>query len=99
MPFPALNLDDPTDKQRHSDLVALGGRMLRLNTHLAAATLPPERTGLERRLESTAREIDKAVYALFGLGARDVNVIEGEAAKEAIGIAAPSDSPQSQRES
>ena len=84
MPFPTLNLDDPTDKQRHSDLVALGARMLRLNTHLAAATLPPERAGLERRLESTAREIDKAVYALFGLGARDVNVIEGEAAKEAI---------------
>jgi Alw26I/Eco31I/Esp3I family type II restriction m6 adenine DNA methyltransferase len=84
MPFPTLNFADPDDQQRHSSLVALGERMLRLTTLLTAATLPHERSGVERRLESTAREIDKEVYALFGLSAAEVSVIEGEIAKEAI---------------
>jgi Alw26I/Eco31I/Esp3I family type II restriction m6 adenine DNA methyltransferase len=84
MPFRSIDFSDEEDAQRHTDLVALGERMLRLNVHHAAATLPHELTGLERRIEATTREIDEAVYPLFGLSPADVSVIEGEAAREAV---------------
>jgi hypothetical protein len=84
MPFRTIDFDEVRDRKLHDDLVAQAERMLRLNLHLAAATLPQEQIGFERKVEATAREIDGAVYSLFGLKPADISVIEGDVAREAV---------------
>jgi hypothetical protein len=78
MPFRVIDFSDADDKKRHDDLADLGRRMLRLNSLLADATIPQERTSLERRIEATASEIDAHVYGFFPLTASDITVVESE---------------------
>jgi adenine-specific DNA-methyltransferase len=58
-------------------MVALVGQMLELHKHLQAATSEAERGVVQHQIEATDRQIDGLVYALYGLTAEEVAVVEG----------------------
>jgi hypothetical protein len=78
LPIPALNLSDASDKAKHDELVALVEQMLALKQKEAEEQNPQTKTTLARLIQSTDREIDKKVYALYGLTAEEIKVVEGE---------------------
>jgi hypothetical protein len=56
--------------------------MLNLHKRLAAAHTPHERTGLERHIQATDRQIDRLVYDLYGLTEDEIRLVEGGTANE-----------------
>ena len=61
MPIRPIDFADPADAARHARMVALVEQMLALHQRRAA----------------TDRQIDRLVYALYGLSEEDVRIIEG----------------------
>ena len=55
----------------------LVGRMLELNQKLAAASVPAEKTMLQRQIDATDREIDQLVYQLYDLTPEEIKIVEG----------------------
>lgn len=51
--------------------------MLALHKSLSAARNPSEQDRLKREIESTDGEIDRLVYALYGLSEEEVKIVEG----------------------
>ena len=51
--------------------------MLDLHKKLDTAKLPDDRTGIERQIAATDREIDKLVYELYGLTEDEIKIVEG----------------------
>ncbi|MHB1458140.1 MAG: Eco57I restriction-modification methylase domain-containing protein [Armatimonadota bacterium] len=76
-PIRTINFDDPQDKAKHDKMVELVTRMLDLHKKLGAATIPGDRTQIERQIASTDREIDKLVYELYGLTEDEIKIVEG----------------------
>jgi len=58
-------------------MVALVQSMLALHKQLAAAHTPNEKTMLQRQITATDQQIDRLVYALYGLTEEDVGIVEG----------------------
>jgi hypothetical protein len=52
--------------------------MLILQSNLAGANTPNERTILQRQIDATDREIDRLVYDLYGLSDDEIKIVEGE---------------------
>jgi hypothetical protein len=67
LPIRKIDLGDPMDKARHDRMVKLVQRMLNLHKQLAAATTPADKTGVQRRIDTTEKRIDQLVYELYGL--------------------------------
>jgi len=65
LPIRTINFDDPADKARHDQMVALVERMLELHRQLAEAKLPQARTVLQRQIDAIDRQIDRLVYELY----------------------------------
>ncbi len=59
-------------------MVTLVERMLELHRKLHAATLPQQKSLLQRQIDATDREIDTLVYELYGLTAEEIKIVEGE---------------------
>jgi hypothetical protein len=74
-----INFDDPTDKAQHDRMVSLVETMLRLKQEQAAAEAESSdrRHTIAERIERTDRAIDALVYALYGLTAAEIAVLEG----------------------
>ena len=51
--------------------------LLDLHKKLDAATLPNDKTQIERQIAATDREIDKLVYELYGLTEEEIAIVEG----------------------
>ena len=79
LPIRTINFDDPVDKVRHDQMVALVERMLDLHRQLAEAKIPQTRTMLKRQIEATDRHIDRLVYELYGLTEDEIEIVEGKA--------------------
>ncbi|MBP6964643.1 MAG: N-6 DNA methylase [Armatimonadetes bacterium] len=77
LPIRAINFDDPDDKARHDRMVELVDRMLDLHKRLDAATLPNDKTQIQRQIAATDREIDRLVYELYGLTDEEIKIVEG----------------------
>jgi hypothetical protein len=54
--------------------------MLALRQKLAAAKTPQEKRLLEQQIAIADREIDRLVYALYGLTEDEIAIVEGEEA-------------------
>jgi len=70
-------------------MVALVERMLALHTQLAAAKTPHERAILQPQIEITDRQIDRLVYALYGLTEEEIAIVEegtGECARHDFAV-------------
>jgi len=67
-----IDFDNPEEKKRHDDLVALVERILELNRRLKDA-VGRAREELKRRIERTDEEIDELVYELTE---KEVQIVE-----------------------
>ncbi len=65
------------DKSAHDRMVKLVEQMLELHPKLAGARTPQEKTALERQIAATDAQIDALVYALYGLTAEEIAIVEG----------------------
>ena len=75
---------DPTNKSEkslHDEIVQLVTTMLQLQQQKQSATLPEQVQQLEQRIAYTDDKINEKVYALYGLSAAEVGVVEGAAGK------------------
>ena len=62
--------------ERMGELVNL---MLDLHKQLDTAQLQDDKTRIQRRIDSTDREIDKLVYELYGLTEDEIKIVEESA--------------------
>ncbi|MBA7465547.1 hypothetical protein ES707_00717 [subsurface metagenome] len=76
-PIRTIDFSDPADVTRHDRMVTLVEQMLDLNKRLAAAKAPHEKEVLAGMIDATDRQIDRLVYALYGLAEDEVAVVEG----------------------
>jgi hypothetical protein len=58
-------------------MVELVDQMLDLNKHLVEAKAPQTKTVLQRRIETTDRQIDRLVYELYELTEDEIKIVEG----------------------
>jgi len=77
VPIRTINFDDPTDVARHNQIVSLVEQMLDLNKQLTEAKEPQTKTVLQRRIETTDRQIDRLVYELYELTEEEIKIVEG----------------------
>jgi type I restriction-modification system DNA methylase subunit len=75
LPFPKIDFNNPTDKERHDKVASLVDRMLEL--HKQHPRTPQDKERLQREIESTDRAIDRLVYELYGLTEDEIRVVEG----------------------
>lgn len=79
IPLPAISLQKAKDRVTHDRIVTLVEQMLSLQGQMAGKKTPHEQTVIERKIASTEVQIDREVYALYGLGEREIGLIEGVA--------------------
>ena len=76
MPCPVLEFSNKEDKILHNKMVSLVEQMLDLHKQLASAKHPQDKTVLQRRIETTDRQIDRLVYELYGLTDEEIKIVE-----------------------
>jgi type I restriction-modification system DNA methylase subunit len=78
LPIRRINFDDPREKAQHDRIVALVDEMLQLQKEYAEANILREdrRLQLKEQIDELDREIDRAVYALYGLTEEEIGVVE-----------------------
>lgn len=78
LPIRHIDFNNPADKKRHDDLVALVDRMLGLNKRFAPIrnTACAEQEELLRQIKQTDQEIDNLVYDLYGLTEEEKKIVE-----------------------
>jgi hypothetical protein len=78
-PFPLRPIDfsNPSDINRHHQIINLVEGMLTLHQQLAAALTPNEKTLLQRQVDATDSEINALVYQLYGLTEEEIKIVEG----------------------
>ena len=52
-------------------------QLLTSHQRLAAARTPQEKVALERQIAATDTQLDKLVYALYGLTEHEIQIVEG----------------------
>lgn len=78
IPIRTINFDDPADKQRHDDMVAMVERMLALKAEEAALEdWDDQRHDLAQQIARLDGEIDALVYALYGLTDEEIAIVAG----------------------
>jgi hypothetical protein len=76
LPIRAINFDDPADKSRHANMVALVDRMLELHRQKQATRSDVARERIEREIHVTDEQIDALVYELYGLTEDEIKIVE-----------------------
>lgn len=78
LPIPQINFQNKTDKAAHDKIVQLVEQMLTAKEKLSKAKLDAEVNKLEMQIASLARQIDTAVYELYGLTEQEIKIVEGK---------------------
>ncbi len=78
LPIRTINFEDAEDKARHDHIVSLVEQMLAAKAKHAAATTESEKNRLDIQIEALDRQIDNAVYELYGLTEEEIKIVEGE---------------------
>jgi hypothetical protein len=68
---------NPADVARRDRIVALVESLLAMNRTLARSVSPAERGRLEAACAEADAEIDRIVYALYGLTDEEIAIVEG----------------------
>jgi len=76
LPIRTIDFDNPQDVLKHDRLVKLVDKMLDLHKQLAAAKIPDEKTRIQRQIDTTDKQIDNLVYALYGLNEEEIKIVE-----------------------
>ena len=77
LPFPRIDLSNPSSRALHDKLVALVDKMLLLVPKLRAAKSEGDRATLQNAVAATDRAIDALVYELYGLTPEEITLVEG----------------------
>ncbi len=77
LPIRTINFSDPADKSRHDNIVKLVEQMLAAKEKLAQSRTDAETNRLEAHCASLDRQIDAAVYELYGLTEEEIKIVEG----------------------
>jgi hypothetical protein len=77
LPIRIINFEDAADKARHDHIVSLVEQMLAAKAKHAAATTESEKNRLDIQIEALDRQIDAAVYELYGLSEEEKRIVEG----------------------
>jgi len=78
LPIRTINFDDVADKARHDNIVKLVEQMLAAKAKYAAAATESEKNRLDIQIETLDRQIDAAVYELYGLTEEEIKIVEGK---------------------
>jgi type I restriction-modification system DNA methylase subunit len=78
LPFPSIGFANEAEKAKHDHIVSLVEQMLKAKEDLAAAKLDQDVQRLEHRCATLDRQIDKAVYELYGLTEEEIKIVEGK---------------------
>lgn len=84
LPIRPINFSDPTDKAKHDKMISLVEQMLGLHKQLAAAKTPDDKTRLQRQIDATDKQIDQAVYDLYGLRGEEISIVEEVTPKQRV---------------
>jgi type I restriction-modification system DNA methylase subunit len=76
-PIHTINFDDAADKAHHDHIVSLVEQMLTAKAKHTAATTESEKNRLDIQIEALDRQIDNAVYELYGLTEEEIKIVEG----------------------
>ena len=79
--LPVFRLDDRCAPPVLKEIETHSCQMLDLNARLSKVKTDHERTVISRQIEATDREIDRLVYALYGLTEEEIRLVE-EATKQ-----------------
>ncbi|MDR1290698.1 MAG: N-6 DNA methylase [Planctomycetaceae bacterium] len=74
-PIPSLNLAKKSDKIAHDRFVKLVDQMLQLKHKQTAQNSPPTKI-ITRQINTIDKQIDKAVYKLYGLNDEEIKIID-----------------------
>ncbi len=77
LPIRAIDFSSKADLLKHSHMVALVDNMLALHRSLASTKSEGQTTAIQRQIDATDAEIDRLVYELYGLTAKEVALVEG----------------------
>lgn len=77
LPIYSIDFSNPADKAKHDKMVALVERMLTLHKDKATRRLTQEKAMLEQEIEMLDAQIDGLVYALYGLTAEEIAIVQG----------------------
>jgi hypothetical protein len=75
-PIPTIDFSDPSDKAIHGQMIVLVEQILALHKQLAEAKEPQAKTVLQRRIETTDRQINELVYDLYSLTDEEIEIVE-----------------------
>ena len=76
LPIRRIDLADPYDVSRHDRMVGMVEGMLSLHASLSSVKTADERNALQRQIDATDAEIDRLVYALYGLTDDEIKIVE-----------------------
>ncbi len=76
LPIRPINFSEPDDKARHDKMVTLVEQMLELHKRKAEIQDTAGEERLQRLIDATDKQIDALVYALYGLSADEIAVVE-----------------------
>jgi hypothetical protein len=79
LPIHSINFDNSQDKSRHDHIVKLVEQMLEAKEKLSNAKTEAETNRLEMQCQALDRQIDEAVYELYGLTPEEIEIVEGKA--------------------
>ncbi len=77
LPIPTIDFNNPAEKEKHDQMVALVEQMLDLNKKLQTAKIAQDKELIERQIKITDNQIDRLVYALYRLTEDEIKVVEG----------------------
>jgi adenine-specific DNA-methyltransferase len=70
-------MSDKSQKNLNDEIVKLVETMLQLQQQKQTSTLPEQEQQLEQRIAYMDDKINKKMYALYGLTAEEIGVVEG----------------------
>ena len=78
IPIRTINFDAPQDKSRHDTIVKLVEQMLDAKEKLSNAKTESETNRFDSLCQTLDRQIDEAVYELYGLTPEEIAIVEGK---------------------
>ena len=80
LPIRVMDPKNQADQAAHDHIVALVEKMLSLHRQRILTKTPHEQTALDRQIAVTDAQIDREVYALYGLTDEEITLVEGASA-------------------
>jgi len=77
LPIKNINFSNSKEKAQHDNMVDLVQQIMGLQAQRATAQNPQAQTMLQRQIAALDGQIDRLVYALYGLTEEDIRIVEG----------------------